>query len=322
MPRNVVLIGFMGAGKSAVGRALAERLGFRLYDTDAMVEESAGRTIADVWDAEGEEGFRAREHDAVLQACAGSGRVIACGGGAVLEIRNYGILKGAGSVVYLRAPADVVRDRGGVAVGRPLVRGPGAASKSAVPLESMWRWLAAVGMRRPDVVAALGGGVVGDAAGFAAATYHRGVPLVQMPTTLLGQIDSAIGGKTAIDLPEGKNLVGAFHQPRAVVCDTTTLQTLPDHEFATGMAEAIKHALIAPGTLADRLTAQSDVITARDPETLATLVVDAAAVKVRIVEEDQTEQAGRAFLNYGHTLAHAVEALAGYAGPTHGEAVA
>ena len=199
---------------------------------------------------------------------------------------------------------------------------PGESSKSTAALESMWRWLAAVGMHRTDVVTALGGGVVGDAAGFAAATYHRGVPLVQMPTTLLGQIDSAIGGKTAIDLPEGKNLVGAFHQPRAVVCDTTTLQTLPDHVFATGMAEAIKHALIAPGTLADRLTAQSDVITARDPETLATLVVDAAAVKVRIVEEDETEQAGRTFLNYGHTLAHALEALAGYAGPTHGEAVA
>lgn len=121
-----MLIGFMGAGKSAVGRALAERLGFRLYDTDAMVEESAGRTIADVWDAEGEEGFRAREHDAVLQACAGSGRVIACGGGAVLEIRNYGILKGAGSVVYLRAPADVLRDRVGIALDRPLLREPGA----------------------------------------------------------------------------------------------------------------------------------------------------------------------------------------------------
>src|SRR5436305_14297302 len=126
MPRNVVLIGFMGAGKSAVGRALAERLGFRLYDTDAMVEESAGRTIADLWDAEGEEGFRAREHDAILQACAGTGRVIACGGGAVLEIRNYGILKGAGTVVYLRAPADVLRARVGIALDRPLLREAGA----------------------------------------------------------------------------------------------------------------------------------------------------------------------------------------------------
>jgi len=121
-----VLICFMGAGKSAVGRALAEQLGFQLYDTDAMVETSAGRAIAQVWDDEGEEGFRAREHDAVLQACAGTGRVIACGGGAVLEIRNYGILKGAGTVVYLRAPADVLRARVGIALDRPLLREPGA----------------------------------------------------------------------------------------------------------------------------------------------------------------------------------------------------
>lgn len=199
---------------------------------------------------------------------------------------------------------------------------PGESSKSAETLDSIWRWLAGIGMHRADIVAALGGGVVGDVAGFAAATFNRGVPLVQMPTTLLGQIDSAIGGKTAIDLPEGKNLVGAFHQPRAVICDTTTLQTLPDAVFATGMAEVIKHALIAEGTLADRLGVQSEAIAVRDPEVLTSLVLEAAAVKVAVVQEDETEQAARAFLNYGHTLAHALEALAGYAGRSHGEAVA
>jgi shikimate kinase len=129
MPGNVVLIGFMGAGKTVVGRALSERLGFQLFDTDRMVEASAGRRIAELWDAEGEEGFRMREHDAVLQACAGSDRVIACGGGAVLEFRNYGILKGAGAVVYLRAPAAVLRDRVGIALDRPLLREPGAFDK-------------------------------------------------------------------------------------------------------------------------------------------------------------------------------------------------
>jgi shikimate kinase len=125
-PRNVVLIGFMGAGKSAVGRALADQLGFQLYDTDVMVETSAGQAITQIWDDEGEEGFRAREHDAVLQACAGSGRVIASGGGAVLDFRNYGVLKGAGTVVYLRAPADVLRARVGIALDRPLLQEPGA----------------------------------------------------------------------------------------------------------------------------------------------------------------------------------------------------
>jgi len=121
-----VLIGFMGAGKSSIGRALAARLGFTLFDTDAIVEEAAGKPISELWDTEGEEGFRASEHDAVLQACAGSGRVIASGGGAVLEIRNYGILKGAGTVVYLRAPADVLRARVGIALDRPLLREAGA----------------------------------------------------------------------------------------------------------------------------------------------------------------------------------------------------
>lgn len=129
MPGNVVLIGFMGAGKTVVGRALSERLGFPLFDTDRMVEEGAGRPIAELWDDEGEAGFRAREHDAVLQACAGTGRVIACGGGAVLEIRNYGILKGAGTVVYLRAPATVLRERVGIALDRPLLREEGAFDK-------------------------------------------------------------------------------------------------------------------------------------------------------------------------------------------------
>ena len=129
MPGNVVLIGFMGAGKTVIGRALSEQLRLQLFDTDRMVEESAGRRIAELWDAEGEDAFRAREHDAVLQACAGSGRVIACGGGAVLEIRNYGILKGAGTVVYLRAPSAVLRERVGIALDRPLLREEGAFDK-------------------------------------------------------------------------------------------------------------------------------------------------------------------------------------------------
>jgi shikimate kinase len=126
VPRNVVLIGFMGAGKSAVGSLLAERLGFRLFDTDAMIELEAGMSIDELWDAEGEEGLRHREHDAVLHACAGTGRVIASGGGAVLQIRNYGILKGAGTVVYLRAPASVLRARVGDGSSRPLIRAEGS----------------------------------------------------------------------------------------------------------------------------------------------------------------------------------------------------
>ena len=215
--------------------------------------------------------------------------------------------------------------KGLAAVGLPIEQltiEPGEGSKSVETMESIWRWLAGIGAHRNDVLAALGGGVVGDAGGFAASTFHRGMPLVQMPTTLLGQVDSAIGGKTAIDLPEGKNLVGAFHQPRAVIADTATLQTLSDAVFATGMAEVVKHALISPGSLIDRVSGDAETIKRRDKDALVPLVVEAAAVKVRAVEEDETEQGARAFLNYGHTLAHALEAASGYGGITHGEAVA
>lgn len=125
-PRNVVLIGFMGAGKTAVGKALASRLGFDLFDTDDMVVERSGSSVADIWAAEGEAGFRKREFEAVVLACAGTRRVIACGGGAVLAIRNYGLLKGAGPIVYLRAPAELLRARVGAGASRPLLEDPAA----------------------------------------------------------------------------------------------------------------------------------------------------------------------------------------------------
>jgi 3-dehydroquinate synthase len=135
-------------------------------------------------------------------------------------------------------------------------------------------------------------------------------------------VDASIGGKTAIDIPEGKNLVGAFHQPRAVIADTRALQTLSDRTFATGMAEVIKHGLIDAGPLRAWLLGNVEEIDARAPQTLETLVADAAAVKIRIVSQDEKEHGARAFLNYGHTLAHALETLGGYEGLTHGEAVA
>ena len=153
-----MLIGFMGAGKSVVGRALADRLGFELYDTDAMVEVSAGRPIPALWDAEGEDGFRAREHEAVIHACAGSGRVIASGGGSVLQIRNYGILKSAGTVVYLRAPADVLRARVGIALDRPLLREPESfdrlLAERTPAYESAADFIVDTGERTADEVAA------------------------------------------------------------------------------------------------------------------------------------------------------------------------
>ena len=156
-PRNVVLIGSMGAGKSTVGEQLAARLGFRLIDTDALVEDDAGRTVAQIWRDEGEEGFREREHDAVLRACAGTGRVIACGGGAILPLTNFGILKGAGTVVYLRAPADVLWERTAGAPGRPLVRDRESfmrlLAERAPAYESAADHIIDVNGRDPDAVA-------------------------------------------------------------------------------------------------------------------------------------------------------------------------
>lgn len=251
-------------------------------------------------------------------------------------IVEAGILADLGDAVDMPASVDrivIVADANTAALFGDPVRAafpeaswfmvtPGERAKDVANLEALWRAFAAGGLHRGDLVVGLGGGVVTDLAGFAAATYHRGIAWLAVPTTLLGMVDAAIGGKTAIDLPEGKNLVGAFHPPLAVVADPITLSTLPDRELRTGLAEVLKHGFIEPGDLLDRTLAALDAILTRDPTTLETLVADAAAVKVRIVSEDETERGRRAHLNYGHTLAHAIEVLSGYEGLSHGEAVA
>jgi len=201
------------------------------------------------------------------------------------------------------------------------IAGSGEQWKSTEGLADVWRWMSTANLHRSDLVVAFGGGVTGDLAGFAAATYNRGMPWIVVPTTLLAMVDSSIGGKTAIDLPGGKNLVGAFHQPRAVIADVTTLSTLPPATFATGMAEVVKHGLIDDPALLELVERDRSRIEARDPEALEELVAHAAAVKVRIVNEDETEQGARAFLNYGHTLGHALETLGEYTRWTHGQAI-
>jgi 3-dehydroquinate synthase len=197
-------------------------------------------------------------------------------------------------------------------------------AKSLATVESLCRRFAAWGLLRGDAVVALGGGVVGDTAGFTAAAYHRGVACLQVPTTLLAQVDAAIGGKTGINLPEGKNLAGAFHQPMAVLCDVDTLATLPDREYRAGLGEVAKYAFMGDAelsvTLADETAATA--LLARDPATLTDVVARSAAIKAAVVSADEHERTGlRATLNYGHTLAHALETLGRY-GLLHGEAVA
>ncbi|MGI8714142.1 MAG: bifunctional shikimate kinase/3-dehydroquinate synthase [Solirubrobacteraceae bacterium] len=192
---------------------------------------------------------------------------------------------------------------------------PGEQSKTIAHAEIVWSELARGGMTRSDVVVALGGGVVGDLAGFCAATYQRGVRFVQVPTTLVAQVDSAYGGKTGVDLSEAKNYVGAYHQPQAVLADTEVLQTLPAAELAAGYAEVVKTALIAGGSLWERVRAGAEPA---DPE----VVVACAQTKLRIVARDERDRGLRQTLNLGHTVGHAIETVTGYASYRHGEAVA
>jgi shikimate kinase/3-dehydroquinate synthase len=190
-------------------------------------------------------------------------------------------------------------------------------SKTLAEAERVLGELARAGARRDDCLLAFGGGVVGDLAGFCAATYQRGVPLLQVPTTLVAQVDSAYGGKTGVDLPQAKNYIGAYHLPLAVLADPATLSTLPPEELAAGWVEVAKTALIAGGSLWERVRAGGDL----DPDALGELIFDCARTKIEIVAEDERDTGRRAVLNLGHTVGHAIEAATGYQRYRHGEAV-
>lgn len=222
--------------------------------------------------------------------------------------------------LYGQRAAEGLVSVGARVAGRFLVE-PGERHKDLRSLEAVWDALVDAGVERGDGAVALGGGVVGDLAGFAAATYRRGIDLVQLPTTLLAMVDSSVGGKTAVDHPRGKNLIGAFHQPRGVVADLDTLASLPSREVRSGFAEVLKAALLADPELFERLEALGPGA-AEDPEVLEEVVARAVAIKARLVEADETETGSRALLNLGHTLGHAVEVAGGYGVRTHGEAVA
>jgi len=201
---------------------------------------------------------------------------------------------------------------------------PGEGSKSFAELERLMDRLLAAGLDRKDVVVALGGGVVGDLAGLAAALYMRGIDFVQVPTTLLAQVDSSVGGKTAIDTPRGKNMVGAFHQPRLVLADIDVLGTLPPVQLRSGWAEVLKHGLICDAAFFDWLAGEGAGGATGDPVALERAVVRSVEIKSAIVSEDEREAGRRALLNLGHTFGHAVEAELGFeeAALAHGEAVA
>lgn len=440
MVENIILTGFMGTGKTTVGRALAGRLGREFVDTDELIVARDGRSIARIFREDGEARFRQWERQIAAELAGRRGLVIATGGGLMLDPANVAALGATGPVFCLAADAEAILERiAAVEATRPLLDGDDATARIAsllgqraaayarfraidtsgretsdvvdailAALESglretipvrhpagqynvvvgehllervldlagisgaaaiitdsqvgplhaariqkpdfselsiltipsgerhkhldtvraLYDGLLEAGIGRDGTIIALGGGVAGDVAGFAAATYLRGVDFVLCPTTLLAVVDSSIGGKTGVDLPQGKNLVGAFKQPRLVLADVTTLATLPAVEFAAGMAEVAKHGLIADPVLWQRLAAEAWHI---DPRRLVddrllradlqSLVTRAIRVKRDIVEEDPFEAGRRAVLNLGHTFGHAAEQVSAYA-IRHGEAVA
>lgn len=436
----IVLVGFMGAGKSTVGRIVAARTGRPFADTDALIEGRWGAPIAKIFADEGEPAFREIERAVVGEVLAGPDSVVALGGGALadpatctalqwhtvvwldvsygeamrrigadagrpmLQIGDPMALYTQRKIVYERVsdmriavdgsdPEDVasaiLQRTGGVretpdavrrvtvalgdrsydvvvgrriteqttqhvpptpraekamivthaglaAIAKPVAasleaRGlatgiatipEGEVSKSIVVAESLWEQMVDGGWHRNDLVVALGGGVVTDVAGFVAATYNRGVPYVNVPTTLLGQVDAAIGGKTGVNLPQGKNLVGVIRQPLAVLCDVDVLASLPREELRSGLAEVVKYGLIDDATILTLLERQASAILAGDPGVLLDVVTRCVAVKASIVSADENERGVRAHLNYGHTFAHAIEHAAEFRGIRHGEAVA
>jgi shikimate kinase/3-dehydroquinate synthase len=416
--RAIVLVGFMGAGKTTAARAVAEALGVEAVDADELLEARLGMPIARFFDERGEAAFRSEEEALVVELLAReSPGVVALGGGSVTSTAVREALE-AHRVLWLDVGVDqawaraagqdrpLARDRErfaalhaerrplyeavadgllpAVAVDRALpalaawaaappgtqfvwassrsaeypvfvgeglveagfypiegrrflvtdgqvarwyagslapVMGtamvmPGEASKTVAHAEIVWTEMANAGVTRDDHVTALGGGVVGDLAGFCAATYQRGIRLVGVPTTLVAQVDSAYGGKTGVDLVEAKNYVGAYHHPAAVLTDPVTLRTLPAEELAAGYAEVVKTALIAGGELWERVRAG-----ATDGTDLDTIVA-CARTKLDVVAADERDAGARQVLNLGHTVAHAIETATGYARYRHGEAVA
>jgi 3-dehydroquinate synthase len=262
-----------------------------------------------------------------------------------LGARSYPILVGAGALASVGSELTrrnvgrkvvVVSDSVIAALhGEPVLKGLREAGFDTLPVSvpegedakrletasQLWDRLLDAGCDRTSTVVALGGGAVGDLAGFVAATYMRGMNFVQVPTTLLAQVDASIGGKTAIDHPRGKNLIGAFHQPRIVVVDPVTLTTLPDREFRSGLAEVIKHGIVLDAGYFEALEADVPSLLARDLPTLERVVAGSCRLKAQVVERDEREAELRWVLNYGHTIGHALEAVTGFRRWAHGEAV-
>jgi 3-dehydroquinate synthase len=458
---RIFLTGLSGTGKTVVAPLVAEALGWQSLDTDALVEQEVGRSIAEIFERDGEERFRELESAALRSAANEENVVVATGGGALLAEENRRLMAECGLLVCLEAhPQEIAARLEESESDRPLLAGPdplaritelkarrhkfyaladalvstdgqppqqiasavveavrsleagsvsrgerlllpeevdaslcepiwidapsrryaahvgwgmldrlgellseaglsgaayiisdsdvlprhgdrallslreagfraeafaipaGETSKTLDMAGTIYDWLSAHRAERGHAIVALGGGVVGDLAGFVASTYLRGVPFVQAPTSLLAMVDAAIGGKVAVDLERGKNLVGSFYQPWLVVEDVSTLKTLPRRALVEACAEVIKHALIFDPALLSELESRTDDLLNLDPAFTTGIVRRNVALKGKMVAEDELDKGPRNVLNYGHTIGHAIESAAGYRGILHGEAVA
>ena len=247
---------------------------------------------------------------------------------AASRSRKAALITDTNVAAHYLEPARAALIEAGLTV-EPIILPAGEASKTLTQAGELYDRMLAARLDRGSVVVALGGGVVSDIAGFVAATYMRGIPWVTVSTTLLGQVDASVGGKTGVDHPQCKNLIGAFHQPSAVLADVSTLATLPQEEFRTGLAEVVKHAVIRDAALFDRLEKEAASILSRDPAVLEDVVTQNVRIKAAVVMADEREGGLRRILNYGHTVGHAVESFfldqpARPAAPpmSHGRAVA
>jgi shikimate kinase/3-dehydroquinate synthase len=419
-----------GSGKTTVGQMIAEQLDLPYFDLDKTIEKAADMTVPEIFEREGENGFRSREKGTLASLLSNPNAVVALGGGTLLDEENRRRAEQCGQVICLNAPVEVLLERlnsdksqrplvnqdllnllpqllekrrthydsfpvkldstltdpeklawqaqillgdyrvRGMGVDYPVKVFPGSLSfadqfllqqdlkapfmvvsdenvaqlyaakllenlrqlggqvalvtftageqyKTVATVEKIWDDFTRSGLERGGTVVALGGGVTGDLAGFAAGTYLRGVNWVAIPTTLLAMVDAAVGGKTGADLPQGKNLVGVFHAPRGVLSDPETLESLPIGELRSGMAEVVKAAIIADPELFS-LCRQGWKVVSGD---WTTIVRRAVAVKIKVVQEDPYEKGKRAVLNLGHTVGHALEKVSGYS-MAHGHAVA
>ncbi len=265
-----------------------------------------------------------------LGGAAGLSEIVG-GCGALSELSDRAArVGGRGSRLFLVSDRtvwarweDEILGSFGAGSGMPGVHlvAPGETSKTVATVAECWNWLASEGARRDDVLVAVGGGVVGDLAGFAAATYLRGMGFWQVPTTLLAQVDSSVGGKVGINLPGGKNLVGAFYQPEVVVADQRLLETIPAPEYASGLGEVVKYALLSGEPFLEELERDPTAVLSRTPSLVSRLVEECVRLKAEVVQADERDLGRRATLNLGHTVGHALERAAGFGRLSHGAAV-